>query len=137
MRVRRSSWPTLFLTLAVTLTAGCSGGPNSSPTSAAPCELKCNVTAEGYSFGVSCESGEFSRSSMTGTDYEYGAGGGMSKANINVDETQVYKSTNNTYKIKGKITLSRSPGARQLDAVSYDISATGGAFGETPRTCRQ
>jgi len=107
--------------------AGCA--PGATPTSA--CALKCNIDAENYGFDVSCETGSTTNEMNNSTSLKYDSSGQVSEAIVSVDQKQTYSSSGNTYHIVGTITA--HPIAGYAD---YDISATGGLFGDTPQVCK-
>ncbi len=88
--------------------------------------LKCNITVEKYGFEIVGESGQVTKEVH---DTMTGLGTGFK---LDINEKWTYTNSKNTYNIVGTITVDQT-----ANAVSYDVSATGGAFGETAQTCKK
>lgn len=102
------------------------------PTPTPACMLKCNINTERYGFEITCESGQVSKTVSDKTNLEYGAAGNVSKVTVQVNQELTYKDSGNEYKVTGKIIVNATQ-----KSVNYDITATGGAFSETPQTCKK
>jgi hypothetical protein len=102
------------------------------PTPTPSCALECTISTERYGFDISCETGQVSKSMNDSTSLEYDAAGNVKTITVKVNETLTYSDTNHTYKIVGKIVVNKA-----ANTVNYDITATGGAFGQTPQTCKK
>ncbi len=81
---------------------------------------------EGYSVEITCESGEATTSISDSTSYE----GQIIKLTLSQERT--YNNTENTYKIVGNIVVDKSK-----NEVNYNLTVTGGVFGETPQICEK
>ena len=126
------------LLLMFILTAGCSstGKTSVSPTTAGSpsieCELICDITMDDENFKVSCESGEGTLEAGSAAEMEQVYQGGViAFSSLVLDHTLTYASSNNSYKITGKIERDNQAGN-----VSYDVQATGGLFGDEIKTCK-
>lgn len=114
------------------LTAACSGAGTPKVTPTPQCEFICDITLEHYIFKVSCESGEGkisvgSNAKMKQT-YEESA---IVFTSLNLDHTLTYANSNNSYKITGRIEFDD-----KASSVAYDVQATGGFFGDAPKSCK-
>lgn len=125
--------------LIMLLLTGCSrmiatptSTPTPMPTHTPACKLICDISMKNYEeplFKFSCESGQVTKN--MNTIIKYDPAGPMHGSKVTVNQEQTYAQTKNTYKIVGNIVVNKL-----LNTVSYDITATGGAFGEKPQTCR-
>jgi hypothetical protein len=51
---------------------------------------------------------------------------------VKLNQERTYENTGNTYKIVGDIVVDKS-----IPKVNYNITITGGIFGETPQICEK
>jgi hypothetical protein len=120
------------------LTVACSGAgkPKMAPTPASSptpqCDLICDITLEHYIFKVSCETGEGKTSvgpnAKMQQTYDQSV---IVFTSLDLDHTLTYASSNNTYKITGRIEFDD-----KASSVAYDVKATGGIFGEAFKICK-
>jgi hypothetical protein len=102
------------------------------PTPTPACALKCSIDTKGYSFDITCESGTVSTEYLgQKTEYLYDSSGNQTGLKLSVNQKKTYENTKNTYTIKGTIELNQV-----LNTFSYDITGTGGVFGNTPQNCK-
>jgi len=94
-------------------------------------QFVCNITTENYAFNIVGESGEMTDSLNNQTNIQYSTSG-EKVITVDVNEELKYGSSNNTYKIVGKITVDQTS-----NTVSYNLTATGGAFGNSPQICKK
>lgn len=157
MRLGKSLQRTFGLTLVVLLLAGCGGAtgePIATPTPVATptpaCALQCTTVkahlqeslqvnlytavgtseaeVEGLQVDITCELGQASQRGSRESVLE-----GM-KVVVNIDEGRTYADTQRTYKIVGKISYGIGT---MLTLAGYDLTVSGGVFGDTPQTCRK
>lgn len=156
MRLGKSLQRTFGLTLVVLLLAGCGGAtgePIATPTPVATptpaCALQCTtvkahlqeslqvnlyttvgtstVEVEGLQVDITCELGKASQRGSRNTHLD-----AMSFV-MNIDEERTYADTQRTYRLVGKI--SYGLGGDILSG--YDLTVSGGVFGDIPQTCRK
>jgi YD repeat-containing protein len=119
----------MLILLLVAACGGAAAGPTATPTPA--CALECDVDTEGYSIGISCESGPVTVAHEgESTEYEYDASGQRTGILVSIDRERTYENSQNTYDIVGTIEVDLIQ-----DTADYEIVVTGGAFGDTPQTC--
>ncbi|MBW8011987.1 MAG: hypothetical protein FVQ83_12230 [Chloroflexi bacterium] len=94
------------------------------------CELICNIDDEQYGFEISCESGQVTSTMNNTTRFAYDSDGSVASITVEIDQELEYESSGNIYLIEGTIIIDQSS-----NTISEDITATGGAFGESPQTC--
>lgn len=85
------------------------------------------IEIDGLQVGMTCELGGASQSGDRSTQ------GGGDAITVSIDEERTYTDTQRTYRIVGGVTYDPS----SLDITDYDLTVTGGVFGETPQTCRK
>jgi len=95
------------------------------------CDLKCEVGSERYGVAITCETGESREAVSDESRFEYGPAGEVSAVAVTLNRERTYAGSNRTYRIWGTIRNDKAAGT-----VSYDIRATGGAFGTGERTCK-
>jgi hypothetical protein len=94
--------------------------------------LKCNITTQEFGFDVTGETGTVTQTSNNeATNYEYDSSGQTSGITINVNRDLVFENNQHKYHIEGTIKL--NPITNEL---TYDITATGDAFGNSPQNCK-
>lgn len=101
------------------------------PTPTPACAFQCNIGAESYGFDFTCESGVVNTEMNNSTSFGYDASGQVSSITVAVNQKQTYASTQHTYNIVGTIIIDKAAGTN-----SYNITATGGALGDAPQTCK-
>ena len=108
--------------------------PKATPTpTLPPYTLNCSIGAEEYSISIGGESGDLVTSFNNETQhYGYASNGQRETITLDLDRTLTYKTSNHTYTIKGQIIINTI----QQVVVNYNITASGGAFGDTPQTCK-
>jgi hypothetical protein len=81
---------------------------------------------DGLQVDITCELGEASfhgdRSTKSGSE----------AITVSIDEERIYADTHRTYRIVGGFTFDQP----SFNIIDYDLTVTGGIFGETPRTCK-
>lgn len=97
------------------------------------CSLQCSRAGDGLDVLISCESGEVTTEMNNSTSVEYSADGSSGTYTMSIDETRTYSLSGNTYKILGTIIFHET--AIAMTVQSYELSASGGEFGETTQTC--
>ena len=103
--------------------------PSPTPTT----KLECDITAQSYGFKVIGETGEVTTTyNGESTSYQYGPGGEIDEAIVTINRTMTYSDSNDTYTLEGTINANL-----QNNTVTYDVTATGGAFGNNAQTCSQ
>ena len=85
------------------------------------------IEIDGLQVDVTCELGGASQSGDRSTQ------AGSDTITVRIDEERTYTDTQRTYRIVGGITYDPS----SLNITDYDLTVTGGVFGETPQTCRK
>ncbi|HUF52144.1 MAG TPA: hypothetical protein VMR52_00015 [Dehalococcoidia bacterium] len=101
-------------------------------TRRAECELRCDIDSEGYEFDVTCEKGASSEKLMNeSTKFEYSPSGALAGLVVAVNRERTYSASNRTYHITGTIGVDKAN-----NRVTYDVQASGGAFGATPGVCK-
>ncbi len=121
---RLSPW-TIILIVIMLLLAGCGGQKY---------VLQCNITTQDFSFEIigEDETGTVTQTSNNETtNYEYDSSGQISRITVNVNRDLVFEKNQHKYHIEGIIEL--NPITNEL---TYDITATGDAFGNSPQTCK-
>jgi hypothetical protein len=95
--------------------------------------LKCNINTESFGFEITGESGSVQTTyNNESQSYEYAASGQISAITATVNRDLVYEDSKHAYHIEGTITVKPA-----TNEVTYDITATGDAFGNSPQTCKQ
>ena len=133
--MRSTIWKLISLAVIALVVIGGTGGCSDSNA-----ECKVTYDAQEDSFEVIVnppgETGDFTRDgtmkSTTSSSKE--AGKDMVKTTqyeVNLERT--YKESGNTYKIVGSINFDDSGNKSKL--VGYNLTITGGVYGETPHTC--
>jgi hypothetical protein len=131
----------VLVVLSFTMVACSSGlliGPTPTPTIPPPtptpaCAFKCNINTQQYGFEITCESGTVTTTSNNeSTHYNYATSGQMSGITVGVNRDLLFQNNQHKYHIEGTITVDQL-----ANTVTYDITATGDAFGNTPQTCKQ
>jgi hypothetical protein len=85
------------------------------------------IEIDGLQVDMTCELGGASQSGDRSTQQ------GSDTMTMSIDEERTYADTQRTYAIVGTITYDRS----SLSITDYDLTVTGGVFGETPQACRK
>jgi len=114
----------ILILVAGFVMSGCGGGQSYT--------LKCNIDTEEYGFEITGESGPVqvtSNGESQKTTYE---SGGVSAITVDVNRDVVYENSKNAYHIEGTIAIKPPTGE-----VTYDITATGDTFGDSPQTCKK
>ena len=94
--------------------------------------LKCNITTEEYGFEITGETGSVESTSNNETKtIEYDSGQ-MTGATVAVNRDLLFTDSQHKYHIEGTITVDQT-----TNQVTYDITATGDAFGDSPQTCKK
>ncbi len=134
----------LVLITILLISAGC-GGPSASDDSlddpavgndtpieeeADSCALLCDIGQESYAIIIPCESGSMSTQSMGETRETTYDADGLTAIKLNLNQVRTYELTGNSYEIVGFIEV--SDGNPPL----YEITVTGGVYGEVPQTCQ-
>ena len=123
----------LLLIATLIVTVSCQPAPTPVPPTPTPIPFKCNITTESYGFEIVGESGQVSTTMHDeATSYQYAPSGQRSGITVNINRDLTFTNSKNTYKIVGKIILDLI-----ANSVSYDITATGGTFGNNPQTCKK
>jgi len=92
--------------------------------------LKCDISTENLGFEITGESGSVQTTyNNESQGYEYDASGQISAITVTVNRDLVYENSKHAYHIEGTITI------KQTVLLTYDITATGDAFGNSPQTC--
>lgn len=120
-----SHWMTILIVIMLLL-AGCGGQKYA---------LKCNITTEDFGFEITGEdeTGTITQTSNNeATNYEYDSSGQTSGITVNVNRDLVFENNQHKYHIEGTIKL--NPITNEL---TYDITATGDTFGNSPQTCKK
>lgn len=104
--------------------AGCGGATYS---------LKCNIDTESFDFSIEGEKGASETSfNNESQSYTYDPTGQMSAITVTVNRDVTFEESKHKYHIEGTITLDI-----KTDGLTYDITGTGDAFGNTPQTCKK
>lgn len=126
------------LIITALLLAGCGGQSLFQPAETAtptppPYSLKCNITTQEFGFDIIGETGTVTQTSNSeATNYEYDSSGQTSGITVNVNRDLVFENNQHKYHIEGTIKL--NPITNEL---TYDITATGDTFGDSPQTCKK
>ncbi|MFQ5943892.1 MAG: hypothetical protein ACE5JF_10095 [Anaerolineales bacterium] len=94
------------------------------PPTHVACDVECVVDTKGYEIDIACESGETTVTYGDSTSFE------GQTIKLQLDQKRVYKNSGNEYKIVGNIFVDEF-----ANKVEYDITVTGGVFGDTPQIC--
>jgi hypothetical protein len=107
-------------------------GPTFTPTpTTPPYALKCDIGTEQYSIAIEGETGEvITESNNESTKFGYAASGQRETITVGLNRTVSYKETGHTYKITGQIAVNIIQ-----NTVTYEITATGGGFGDNEQGC--
>lgn len=143
MNAKRTVLPRYFslVLIASLLLAGCGAGGAAQPTqppaqtatpTTPPYVLKCEIGLEKYVITIDGESGE-TTTQMTDetTSYGYTPEGQQETLTLALNRTLTYTESGHAYQIRGKIVLNLLK-----NSVAYDITASGGGFGDVPQTCQ-
>jgi hypothetical protein len=155
---RKSIIPFLLLSLVIllTLTYGCttSNSPTSpvtgqgeqasqsgtqsqpispqQPTPTPACTFKCDIDTQQYGFEITCESGSVSTTfNNESTHYNYDTSGQMSGTTLDINRDFLFQTNQHKDHIEGTITIDQL-----TNTVSYEITASGDSFGDSPQTCK-
>ncbi|MBN1263913.1 MAG: hypothetical protein JXA25_00365 [Anaerolineales bacterium] len=94
--------------------------------------FSCDIDTESYGFEITGEEGMVTTTSNNETTFfEYDDSGQMSGISVQVDRDMLFEDSQNNYHIEGTINIDLS-----TDEVSYDITATGDSFDDSPQTCK-
>jgi hypothetical protein len=152
MRLGKPLQRAFGLTLVVLLLAGCGGATGEPTDTPTPAALQCitveahlqeflvvnlytvvgtsEAEVEGLQVDITCELGQASQRGSRETVTDHDAG----RIVVNIDEERTYADTQHSYRIVGKI----SYGLFAMDILAdYDLTVSGGVFGDTPQTCRK
>lgn len=125
-------WPKILMATALGLVvvfAGCSES-TSSEGEEEDCDLLCDVSTDEYSLGITCESGGFTTEfNSETTEYHY-SGATRTGFTLHLNRTITFHDSGRVYVVTGTITVDQIN-----DTVTYDIDATGGAFGSAGASC--
>ncbi len=124
----------IILIVTTILLAGCGGQSPFQPAATATPKfaLKCNITTQEFGFDITGETGKVTQTSNNeATHYEYDSSGQTSGITVNVNRDLAFEETQHKYHIEGIIKL--NPTTNEL---TYDITATGDAFGNSPQICK-
>jgi hypothetical protein len=133
----------IILIVIILLLAGCGGKSPFQPaetatpipptaTATPKYALKCNITTQEFGFDITGETGTVTQTSNNeATNYEYDASGQTSGITVGVNRDLLFESSQHKYHIEGTIKL--NPITNDL---TYDITATGDAFGNSPQNCK-
>lgn len=97
------------------------------------CELSCEVSTDSLSVEISCETGQNTTEMNDSTSVEYDDTSTI--YTMTIDEQRTYTNSGNTYHITGTVIFEQVGSSMSLE--SYDLSVTGGVFGENVQTCNQ
>jgi hypothetical protein len=131
MNGRKLLQQTFGLTLSILLLAACSGSPaqpTATPTPVLPTAPPTPVpptaapTPEPIDCTLQCTVVHGDRSTKSGSE----------AITVSIDEERIYADTDRTYRIVGGFTYDQP----SFNIIDYDLSVTGGVFGETPQTCK-
>ena len=132
------------LIITILLLAGCGGQTPVQPTeTATPIPptatdtskyvLKCSINSESYGFEITGETGAVqSTFNNETTGYEYDTSGQISAITVSVNRDLVYENNKHAYHIEGSIIVKQA-----TNEVTYNITATGDTFGDSPQTCKK
>lgn len=94
--------------------------------------LKCDISTENFGFEITGESGSVQTTyNNESQNYVYDASGQVSAITVNVNRDLVYENSKHAYHIQGTITVTKNV------LLTYNITATGDTFGNTPQTCKK
>lgn len=116
------------------LLAGCGGKASTQPKETAPeHELKCNINTQEFAFKITGETGEVEITFNNESDiYNTDSSGVITGVTTTVNRDLLFTSSQHKYHIEGTITVNET-----TNEVTYDITATGDTFGDTPQTCKK
>jgi hypothetical protein len=138
-----SQWM-VILTITILLLAGCGGQslfqPAQTATPIPPTatdtpkySFKCNIDTQEFGFEITGETGTVTTTSNNeATNYEYDTSGQKSGITVGVNRDLLFENSQHKYHVEGTIKL--NPITNEL---TYDITATGDAFGNLPQTCKK
>jgi hypothetical protein len=96
-------------------------------------QLLCDINTENYGFEITGETGSVQTTyNNEGKSFNYDSSGNMIGITISVNRDLFFTDSQHSYHIEGTITVDQI-----TNEVSYDISATGDAFGNSPQICRK
>jgi hypothetical protein len=98
-----------------------------------PCFLSCTSAGGELSVEITCETGQVTRNVNNSTSVQYNDNSTI--YTLTIDETRTYSDSGNSYEINGTIVFVQALGTTAIR--SYDLTVTGGAFGDVPQTCKQ
>jgi hypothetical protein len=137
-----SQW-TIILIVIMSLLVGCSGQSPFQPaetvtplpptaTDTPKYVLKCNINTQEFGFDITGETGTVTTTANNeATNYEYDTSGQTSGITVGVNRDLLFENNQHKYHIEGTIKL--NPITNEL---TYDITATGDTFGNSPQTCK-
>lgn len=143
MNAKRTVLPMIIslVLIASLLLAGCGAGGAAQPTqppaqtatpTKPPYVLKCEIGLEKYAITIDGENGESStQMENETTSYGYTPEGQQETLTLALNRTLTYTGSGHVYQIRGKIVLNLLQ-----NSVAYDITASGGGFGDAPQTCQ-
>lgn len=108
----------IFLTMSLMILASLAG--------CKPSPFQCDIKDDSLLFAVSGESGSNTLDANHTRDFTPG------KQTINLDDTLTYENSKNSYHITGTIIIN----SEKNSISSYEITATGGLFGDTAQVCK-
>ena len=139
MNNRKLSQCMFFLIITILLLVGCSGQVTVKPTETATSQstskytLKCNIDTQNYGFEITGETGTVTtKSNNETTNYNYDSSGQMSGVTVAVNRDLLFENSQHNYHIEGTITVNQI-----TNGITYDITATGDTFGNSPQTCKK
>jgi uncharacterized lipoprotein YehR (DUF1307 family) len=95
--------------------------------------LKCDINTQNFSFEITGETGSaITTFHNEAQNYEYDSSGQLSATTVTVNRDLEYQSSKHTYHIEGTITVKQA-----TNEVTYNITATGATFGNSPQTCKK
>jgi hypothetical protein len=101
--------------------------------STAKFNLKCNISAQDFGFEITGETGSIqSTFNNETTSYNYDTSGQMTGITVAVNRDMFFESSQHKYHIVGTITVNQI-----TNEITYDITATGDAFDNSPQTCKK
>lgn len=96
-------------------------------------ELKCDINTQEYGFEIVGETGATETTFHDeSTSYNYDPSGILAGVTVAVNRDMLFTESQHTYHIEGTITVNQT-----TNEVTYDITATGDAFGNSPQTCKK
>ncbi len=135
MNIKKLSQWTIILIVIMLLLVGCGGQSPFQPAETATPKyaLKCNINTQEFGFEITGETGSVeSTFNNESTSYNYDSSGAMTGVTVAVNRDLLFKISQNKYHIEGTITVNQT-----TNEVTYDITATGDTFGDSPQTCKK